>query len=467
MMVGENVSPLSPQALSPVATLIDDQPLSGYQVLIIGICGLIAMLDGFDTQAIGFVAPAIAASLKMHIESFGPVFASGLFGGLLGALLFGRVADRFGRKPTILTTLGVIACGTLLTVESQSAIQLLAVRFLTGLGLGGALPSIIAICAEYAPHRLRSTLVTAMFCGFPLGAVVGGAAAARLLLSHDWHVLFIVGGAAPVLLFPVVWLALPESIRWLAVHHRNAAIGRVLARMHRREHWDGRTGVGSDSALVSAAAGGDGRSGTVARLFESGRHAGTLLLWLTFFLSLLLVYLLVSWIPTLAQQGGRGAGSGAFAAAVLNLGGIAGSAGAARLSDRFGPYTVVSASYFTGAALVLAIGLGTPFAAGIYWFAATAGLFCIGAQLCVVALASEFYPVELRATGVGWAVGVGRIGAITGPLVGSLLIGAQSTHFALFAALAAISAAAGAAILTMGHWAAAAEIPDHSVHRVT
>jgi AAHS family 4-hydroxybenzoate transporter-like MFS transporter len=167
-----------------------------------------------------------------------------------------------------------------------------------------------------------------------------------------------------------------------------------------------------------------------------------------------LVYLLVSWIPTLAQQGGRGAVSGALAAAVLNLGGIVGSAGAARLSDRFGAYPVVSASYFTGAALVLAIGLGTRFAADIYWFAAAAGVFCIGAQLCVVTLASDFYPVELRATGVGWAVGVGRIGAITGPLVGSLLIGAQSTHFALFAALAAISAAAGAAILAMGHCAA-------------
>jgi AAHS family 4-hydroxybenzoate transporter-like MFS transporter len=434
----------------PLAALIDDEALSPYQVVVITLCALIAMLDGFDTQVIGFVAPAIATSLHLRIEMFGPIFASGLFGGLLGALLFGRVADRSGRKRTILTTLVVIAGGTLLTVKAESATQLLLLRFLTGLGLGGAIPSIIALSAEYAPRRLRSTLVTAMFCGFPLGAAIGGVASTPLLLLYDWRALFIAGSAVLVVLFPVVWVGLPESIRWLAVRGRYEEIGRILARMQRRERWDGTAAVMSDPAADSGPHTSGHESTHVARLFESGRGAGTLLLCLTVFLSLLLVYLLVSWIPTLAQQTGRGPAAGALAAALLNLSGIAGGLCAARLSDRFGTYRAMSASYLAGAAVVLALGLGTELQTSIYWFAAMAGLFCVGAQLCVLALASAYYPTQLRATGVGWAVGVGRIGAIAGPLVGSLLIGAPSTHLSLFLVIAATSAGAGAAILSMG-----------------
>jgi AAHS family 4-hydroxybenzoate transporter-like MFS transporter len=424
----------------PLSALIDDGALSAYQILVIALCGLITLLDGFDTQAIGFVASAIATVLHLPITAFGPIFAAGLLGGLFGALGFGRVSDRFGRKTTLVITIGVFAIGSLLTIEARSVMQLIACRLVTGLGLGGAIPSTIAMTAEYAPRRMRATLVTAMFCGFPLGAVVGAAAIARLLPSSGWQVVFIVGGLLPLPLLPVVIFAMPESVQWLAARGRGAAIGRILAHMNRLEDWDGRTQLAPASA--------DPRTG-VARLFGPRLAGGTLLLWAAFFLSLLLVYLLVSWIPTIAQQTGRGLTVGTLAAAALNFGGIAGSVCFGRLIDRLGPFSVIGLAYVGGALMVLALGLGTDLAASIYWFAGLVGFFCVGAQLCVVAIASDHYPLELRATGVGWAMGVGRVGAITGPLVGALLI-ATPGRTPLFVVLAAISCACGLIVFAMG-----------------
>jgi AAHS family 4-hydroxybenzoate transporter-like MFS transporter len=426
-------------ALSLTA-LVDDVPLGAYQLLIFSLCALIAMLDGFDTQAIGFVAPAIAAALHVPITDFGPIFAAGLLGGLFGALIFGLLADRLGRKPILGLTVTVFAAGSLLTVGSSSAFELMACRFLTGLGLGGAMPSIISITAEYAPRRLRATLVTAMFCGFPLGAVVGAIGVTRLLPLYGWRVVFILGGALPLILLPLVIAAMPESIRWLAANGRSQMIGRILARMARADLWDGRAHFDEPTPNRS----------NVTGLFAAGRAAGTVLLWITFFLSLLLVYLLVSWIPTLAQQTGREAGVGTLAAAALNLGGILGSVCLGRLIDRFGPFSVVGLAYLLGSAVVVAIGVGTQLSATIYWFAALVGFFCIGAQLCVVAIASGFYPVALRGTGVGWSMGIGRIGAIAGPLVGGWMIGGPADHHMLFSVLALTSLVAGSMVLVMG-----------------
>jgi MFS transporter, AAHS family, 4-hydroxybenzoate transporter len=423
--------------LRSLESLLDTERLGVYQVAIITMCALIAMLDGFDTQAIGFVAPAVAAELHLPIASFGPVFAAGLLGGLIGALGFGLVADRFGRRKTLLATMLVIAFGSLLTIRSSSSVELMTYRFVTGLGLGGAMPSIIAITAEYAPQRLRATLVTAMFCGFPLGAVVGAVISSRALPVYGWRSVFVAGGVLPCALLPLVILAMPESIRWLASRQRTVAIEKILARMNRADSWD-RRAQSPDPGIPRS---------NVPALFAAGRGGGTALLWIVVFFSLLLVYLLVSWIPAIAQQAGRGPGTGALAAAALNLGGIGGSLVFGRLMDRLGSFRVVSVAYLGGTVIVIAIGLGTDLATSIYWFASLAGFFCIGAQLCVIAIASDYYPIELRTTGVGWAMGVGRVGAIAGPLVGGLLMRDTGEHDALFVVLAIASLASGLAVL--------------------
>jgi AAHS family 4-hydroxybenzoate transporter-like MFS transporter len=424
------------RGLRTLSSLIDDERISTYQLGVIALCALIAMLDGFDTQAIAFTAPAIAVALNVPVATFGPVFAIGLLGGMLGAFGFGLVADRTGRKFSLIVAMIVFALGSLLTARANSANELMLFRFITGLGLGGAIPSIISMTAEFAPRRLRATLVTTMFCGFPLGAIVGALSSAHLVPAYGWAVVFSIGGVLPLLLLPLVIFAMPESIRWLSARRRGLAIGRILSRMRRADSWDHQLEVPERNVAQNR----------VAALFAAGFGGGTILLWTTLFLSLLIVYLLVNWIPTIAQQTGRGADAAAISAAMLNFGGIVGSVCLGRLIDRFGSFKIVCAAYIGGAACVLALGVGTNLTSSIYWLAAVAGFLCIGAQLSVVAIAAEFYPLELRATGVGWAMGIGRLGAITGPLIGGLLLG-SSDYKLLFVVLASASLVAGLTVL--------------------
>jgi MFS transporter, AAHS family, 4-hydroxybenzoate transporter len=424
-----------------LSSLIDDEVISPFQISIIVLCALIAMLDGFDTQAIALVASSITSEWHLPIASFGPIFAVGLLGSLFGALGFGMMADRLGRKVTVIVSVSVFALGSLLTTWSSSAFELAALRLLTGLGLGGAMPSIISMTSEYSPQRLRATLVTAMFCGFPLGAVIGAIGSTKLVPMFGWRSIFVMGGCLPVALLPFLIFAMPESIGWLAARNRTAEIMKVLKRLNRSHSWDGSSYV--DEAVPP-------HKNSVAALFAAGRGGGTILLWVASSMSLLLAYLLVSWIPTIAQQTGRGPNVGMLAAAVLNVSGIVGGLFIGRLSDRFGALSVVSAAYVGGGCLVLIVGLATQLRESIYWIAGMAGFFCIGAQLCVLAIASAYYPLDLRATGVGSAVGIGRLGAITGPLVGSLLIRSANSHGLLFIVVAVTSFIAGVSIFGMG-----------------
>jgi MFS transporter, AAHS family, 4-hydroxybenzoate transporter len=433
--------PMNQNATRTLSSLIDDEGLSSFQILIIVLCAMIAMLDGFDTQAIAFVATAITSEWHLPIASFGPIFAIGLVGSLFGAFGFGMMADRLGRKTTLVVSVSVFAVGSLLTGWSSSVFELAALRLLTGLGLGGAMPSIISMTAEYSPRRLRATLVTAGFCGFPLGAVIGAIGSTKLVPMFGWRSIFVVGGCLPIALLPLLIFALPESIRWLAARNRTAEITKVLKRANRSHLWNGSSHI--DETAPS-------QKNNVAALFAAGRGGGTILLWLASFMSLLLTYLLVSWVPTIAQQTGVGPNVGMLAAAVLNVGGILGGLLIARWSDRFGEFRVVSSAYIGGGCLVLIVGLATPLNQTIYWIAGMAGFFCIGAQLCVLAIASGYYPLDLRATGVGSTMGVGRVGAIVGPLVGSLLIQSAGSHSLLFIVVAVTSLIAGGAIFGMG-----------------
>src|SRR5258708_13491249 len=198
-----------------VAAVIDRISIGRLQWATILLCGLVAILDGFDTQAIAFVAPLIAKDLQLEMSLFGPVFGAGLFGLMVGALVLGPAADHWGRKPVIIISTLVFGAFALLTPMIQSLNALLLLRFLTGLGLGGAMPNIIALTSEYSPKTKRATLVTLMFCGFPLGAVLGGLLSAQLMPKFGWPAVFYLGGILPLVLLPFLWAWLPESIRFL------------------------------------------------------------------------------------------------------------------------------------------------------------------------------------------------------------------------------------------------------------
>jgi AAHS family 4-hydroxybenzoate transporter-like MFS transporter len=420
-------------------SIIDSGPVTSYQVIIMAICAIVAMMDGFDTQAIAFVAPEIAAAWHVDPSLFGPVFGAGLLGGLIGGIVIGTAGDRFGRRPALLVSVLIFALGSLATSRAESVGALTALRFATGIGLGGALPCFISLTSEYAPKRLRSTLVGAMFCGFPLGALIGGMVSAKLIPTYGWTSVFLVGGAFPLLVIPLVATVVPESVRFLALRKDAAAIERVLRHMKSPTLWDGRPPAGKTTEHAP-----------VSQLFTGGRAPGTFLLWVTLFCSLLLTYFLINWIPVIARRAGLEIGTAVHAVAMLNLGALVGCIALGRLADRFNRTVVIAIGYALGA-VVIALA-GHTGSSGTLLCLATfaAGFLSVGAQMCSVALCADYYDTALRATGVGWSIGIGRLGAIVGPVVGGILLSKGTEPSTLFVVAGATSLAAAFAVLALG-----------------
>src|ERR1700709_540972 len=303
-----------------VAEFIDQQPVGGFQIGLLLTCAAVLFLDGFDTQAIGYVAPALAKEWGLTKAALGPVFSAGLFGLMIGALVFGPLADRIGRKKIIIFSTLAFGLGTLATAFVQDVGTLLAIRFLTGLGLGGAMPNAVAMTSEFSPRRRRSTMVMIMFCGFSVGAALGGLLAAALIPQFGWRSVFVVGGVAPLLLVPILWLRLPESVRFLALTGRaHQRVAELLATINPKAAFaPGTQFVIHEPALPGI---------PVQHLFRNGRTTVTLLLWVVFFMSLLDLYFLSNWLPTVPNDLGRSGSSAGAIGSVLHVGGVGGTSG--------------------------------------------------------------------------------------------------------------------------------------------
>jgi AAHS family 4-hydroxybenzoate transporter-like MFS transporter len=356
----------------------------------------------------------------------------------VGALVFGVAADRLGRKPGLLVAILLFSLVSLVTPFTHSLTELTIVRFITGIGLGGALPGVIAVTSEYSPARRRATIVSLMFCGFPLGAVAGGLAAAILIPTHGWPILFYIGGIVPLLLLPAIAFLVPESVRFLALRGRHEEAGKILRRMNGLEDWD------REAPCASADA------GSIGALFRGGRALGTAILSVTFLLSLMLAYFLVNWLPLLAQQAGVGMKNAVLGVAALNLGAIFGCLIIGRLADRQGPALPIGCAYAAGGAAIAMIGQSAESGALLLTLCFVAGALSIGAQMCVVALGAIFYDTAVRATGVGWLLGTGRIGAIIGPVLGGVLIARGVPASSLFVIAGGISLLAALGAFAMG-----------------
>ncbi len=392
-----------------VAAFIDATPVGAFQVKLLLICAAVLFLDGFDTQAIGYVAPALAKDLGLSRGVLGPVFSAGLFGLMIGALVFGPLADRVGRKRIIIFSTLAFGLGALATAFVRDVNTLLAIRFLTGLGLGGAMPNAIAMTSEFNPRRRRATMVMLMFVGFSIGAALGGLLAAALIPQFGWRSVFAVGGVAPLLLTPILALRLPESVRFLALTgHAHQGVAQLLARVDPKTVFaQGTRFIVNEPALAGL---------PVAHLFQGGRTAATLLLWVVFFMSLLDLYLLSNWLPTVLNDLGASVSTAVLAGSMLQVGGVVGTLALGSVIDRFS-FRALALVYLIAVFAVAAIGqLGHSIV--FVTVAIFAAGFCIvGGQIAANALAAGFYPTSIRATGVGWALGVGRVGSIVGPLV--------------------------------------------------
>jgi AAHS family 4-hydroxybenzoate transporter-like MFS transporter len=421
-----------------VPAFVDRQPVGAYQIRVLLICAAVLFIDGFDTQAIGYVAPAVAQEWKLARGSLGPVFSAGLFGLMIGALIFGPMADRIGRRRIILASTLVFGIGTLLTVIAADTTWLIALRVLTGLGLGGAMPNAVALTSEFSPHRRRATMVMIMFAGFSIGAALGGLLAAAMIPAFGWRSVFLVGGLVPLLLLPFLFKALPESIRFLAmIGGRDREVADLLQKVAPAASFAGGARFVVQEPKLSGL--------PVAHLFAEGRSWVTLLLWVVFFMSLLDLYLLSNWLPTVLNDLGVSVSAAAAIGAMLQVGGVVGTFTLGKVIDRFS-FRALALTYFVAAVAVAAIGMASH-SIVLVTIAIFASGFCIvGGQIASNALTATFYPTAIRSTGVGWALGIGRIGSIVGPLIGGLMLardmGPQSLFGAaavpaLFAALAA------------------------------
>lgn len=381
---------------------------------VLAICFAIAMVDGFDTLVVSFIGPAILDTWGLSPPELGRIFGAGLIGAAIGGMTAGVVADRLGRKRTLLICIALFAVLTLACAFARTPTELALLRLAGGLGLGGAIPNIVALTAEHASPQRRSALVTLMFIGFPLGAVLGGALTALIIGSHGWRAVFMVGGTLPLLLLPVVWWGVPETL---------------VAARHNTQH--------AGNSIVSQ--------------FGDGRAPAVVLLWLGVFSIMLLSYFLINWTPTILSLSGVPEQRAIMGAVVLNLGGILGAGLLTTIIDKVGAFRAVALTLIPGTLLVLVMGAGSSVPLPLMALVFLTGACVLGAQLSIPALAARLFPMHVRGTGIGWTMGMGRIGSIIGPTVGGVLVAVTPDYGALFR-VAAIPCAIAALCIGIGHF---------------
>jgi AAHS family 4-hydroxybenzoate transporter-like MFS transporter len=421
---------------------IDERPFGRYPFLVTGLCALAVFLDGFDTQAIGYVAPAIIKELGVSRAALSPVFSASLVGLMLGALIGGPVSDRFGRRPVLLGGMVFFAIMSLLTVIAGSIESLLVLRLLTGLGLGCVMPNAIALTSEYAPERVRSTAVMVMFCGFSLGAALGGLAAAVMIADFGWRSVFIAGGVLPMAGAAAVWRWLPESVRFMVLNGGDKE--RIAAIMERVD--PALTG----KHIVFLADEHKESKSPVRQLFTDKRALLTGLLWVVFFMSLMDLYFLSNWLPTVIHDAGIAVGAAALITAMLQVGGTVGTLVLGRLFDKVAPFYALAVIYFLAAGFIAAVGISSSSMPTLVVTIFGAGFCVIGGQIGANSLAAKAYPTSIRATGVGWSLGIGRIGSVLGPVIGGLLLSMHWNMRELFLIGATPVFIAGIAALAIG-----------------
>jgi MFS transporter, AAHS family, 4-hydroxybenzoate transporter len=415
-----------------VTRLIDEGPLTRFQIATIICCALVNLFDGIDTQSIGVAAPFIADGLGIKLASFGPIFSSALVGATIGAASFGPLADRFGRKTLLLIAALIIGVFTILTALATSVPMLMSFRVLAGLGLGGGTPCVISLTSEYAPARLRATLVTLMWSSFPFGGMIGGLMNTYLLTHAGWRAIFYIGGVLPLLLVLALFFYLPESIKFLVTRRNdNNAVRQIVARF--------RTIVPSpDSRFVIDEERLSGAS--IRHLFTEGRALGTLFLWVPFFMGFGVLTVVTLWTPALLRMNGISAADTAFVIAFNGLGAFIGQSTAGRLMQRFGILAVLFPAFLLGTAATVLLGYGATSVAVAATGIGLVGLFLGMGTAGAIALSALIYPTPIRSTGVGWGMAMGRFGQIVGPLIAGALLGAGWTadHIMMVIACGAI-----------------------------
>ncbi len=399
-----------------IKDFINERPASAFQWFLVAMCFLVVVADGMDVAIMGFVTPPILQEWDISRSAFGFVISAAPFGLVIGTLVAGPSSDRFGRKIVLTISVFLFGLFTVLAARASSPVEMAGLRLLAGMGMGAAMPNATTLLSEYAPLRRRSLMITIMFTGFNLGSAVIGFAAGYMIPLYGWRSVLLLGGIVPLVLVPMLVLFLPESARLMAL--RGAAAEKIAATLGRVT---GFRFVG-DETFISKEPPLPTRT-PIGVLFSEGYAFMTIALWVTYFMGLLVIYLLTGWLPTMMKDAGLSITTAANVTAMFQIGGTIGAIVVGWTMDRRRPALVIAAAYLVGGFCILGVSLAGAMSAGLPALVFFAGFCMSGAQTGLNAFAPGCYPTIARATGVSWMLGMGRFGSIVGSLVGGALLG--------------------------------------------
>lgn len=427
---------------------LDARPLTGFHIRMVAIAVLLLLTEGFDSQAIGYVAPALRDLLHLTPLQMGSALSVGLFGLTIGALVFSPLADRFKTRGLLVVCILICGVSTLATIWVSSLDMLIALRFLTGFGVGGVMPQAIGVVSEYAPTRCRTLIVTIAGAGFSLGGVVGGTVSAALIPKYGWQSVLAFGGVAALLMLPFAMWSFPNSLpQLLNSAEPRTELKKVVALL----------APGWREPQVAAV---KEEHFPVRILFEGGYSGRTLLIWTAYLMNIMALYFILNWLPSVLKAGGLSIARSSVITSLYSAGGIVGGLLLAYLSDKTKPQWMLGIA-FVGSALCL-LGLGSAGANAVLLTVGAIGAgFCtIGGQNAMNAFTSAYYPAAARATGLGWALGVGRCGSILGPYLGGVLlqVGVSGPNLLKLAAVPALITAIAILLVSKSPEAAALDV---------
>jgi len=426
-----------------ISEKIDNSKFGAFQMGLCILCGMCLIMDGFDVQAMGYVAPAILKEWHVPNAQFGPVFGAGLFGILVGSLLFSMLADKIGRRPVLIGATLCFSVLTFLTAHAANVNQMLLIRFFAGTVLGAIMPNAVALVGEYSPRQLRVTIMMIVGNGFTAGAAFGGFIAAWLIPRFGWRSVFYFGSIAPLVIAVIMIVALPESLQFMVLHRKH---------LQKAVQWlqriDPNAPPDANRYFIAER---EKKGVPWIRLFHEGRGVGTILLWIINFMNLLNLYFLASWLPTVANQAGFGIRTSVLVGTMEQVAGMIGGFSLGWLVSRFGFVQVLTTCFAVGCVNIALIGQPGLSLTLLFTVVFLAGFGVVGGQTAVNALSATYYPTDLRATGIGAGLGIGRIGAIVGPVVGGVLMGQHLPTQNLFL-VAAVPALVSAIVMVGMYW---------------
>jgi AAHS family benzoate transporter-like MFS transporter len=442
-----------------VHKLADEARFNPFHRLVLLWCALIIIFDGYDLAVAGIALPSIMKEMGVEATQAGFMVSSALFGMMFGAIFLGTIADRIGRRWAIVICIALFSVFTAAAGLAKDPLTFAVVRFLAGLGIGGVMPNVVAHMTEYAPKKMRATLVTLMFSGYAVGGIVAALLGKGLIETYGWQSVFFAAGL-PVLLIPFILKSLPESMPFLLARGRHEELRRIASKLEPSYR-----PAATDRFAVPAEDKAD--SAPIKHLFSEGRGFSTAMFWIAFFMCLFMVYALSSWLTKLMAGAGYSLGSALTFVLVLNVGAIVGAVGGGWLADRFHIKAVLAAMYALAAVSITLLGVPMPTEL-LFVVVGLAGASTIGTQIVANAYTGQFYPMAIRSTGLGWALGIGRSGAIIAPIVIGVLVAMKLPLQQNFIAIAIPAVIGMLAVLLIDHRRSAsahradvsAELPD-------